>query len=74
MLERANVRVQAGLGVATNGKEEGIDGGEIPEAIEDDEGEHTAARNVDICSRIRFYLCRSARSISGARWSLNNDR
>lgn len=55
------VRVQARLGIATDGEEEGIDGGETTEGVEDDEGEQTAARNVDICSRISFYLPRSAR-------------
>jgi hypothetical protein len=47
-IERADVRVQAGLSVAANGEEEGIDGGEIAHGIEDDEREQTTARNVNI--------------------------
>jgi len=44
----AVVRVQAGLGVAANGEEEGIDSGKIAEGKEDDKGEQTAARDVYI--------------------------
>lgn len=70
----ACIRIQAGLGVAADSEEEGIDGSKIAERIEDDEREQRAASNVDICSTVRFYLLQSAQSISGARWSLNNDR
>lgn len=51
---RGYARVQARLGIAADGEEEGIDGGEIAEGIEDDEGEQGAARDVDIYSRVRF--------------------
>ena len=54
-VEGAGIRIQARLGVAADGEEEGIDGGEIAEGVEDDEGEQTAARDVYICSRISFF-------------------
>jgi hypothetical protein len=50
------VRGYARLGVAADGEEEGIDGGEIAEGVEDDEGEQRAGRNVRVCPSVNSCL------------------
>jgi hypothetical protein len=51
-----DVRVYARLGVAADGEEKGIDGGEIAGGVEDDEGEQRAARDVQVCPRVSSCL------------------
>lgn len=46
------MRVDAGLGIAADGEEKGIDGGEIAGGVEDDECEQRAASDVQVCSRV----------------------
>lgn len=54
--QRSCARVQAGLGVATDGEEECIDGGEVAERVEDDKSEQGAAGNVNVYLRVRRRL------------------
>jgi hypothetical protein len=51
-----DVRGYARLGVAADGEEEGIDGGEIAEGVEDDEGEQRTGRNVHVCPGVSSCL------------------
>lgn len=49
---KRHARVQAGLGIAAEGEEESINGGEIAKRIEYGKGEQGAARDVDIYSKV----------------------